>query len=572
MDTNVEENAWLEGKLGELSGAKLDLQKEETLLGRGSGCHIQIKDPKVSRSHASIQIQITGLTITDLNSASGTFINGKRVSSGVLKNGDIIQLGDSTFEVCFKQDAIPTMLEQEPPSAPPPAPLQQVSPPVIPPPVPPPPPPVMIPSQDAKSSWKPIATGCGVVLALAVCGIGAFLFYTNFIAYDEPLSDTTVAPDLTFDEIAADIDESELSAPSTEAPGDTPEETSDVQTVDEVAGDNGEVELVIRAYDEAADEDLNHLTGAAEWDKESSLPGYAYYSGTWIEGEPGVISSAWCADDKEMLDESYPHVRFELVLDGRDIPVYDLTYSLYEHESIGFVCARYFGVVEGLPAGEHIILDTLHFDAEVTDGQMMYGPGPEIAEFAIQVLPWISVSDSFDEASDDWTETQQTNFNLTQSDSKFIIEIFKEYFTAWSLYDDLILDDANILTSAVRASEGQGAYGIVFRYQDVNNFYYFRLDDDGYFEIGKRVEGEFIPLSGPTYSSAILQNGEYNKLALIVAGDIFHAYINFEDVATVIDSEFDKGQLGMMASTPLETTNFKAEFDYFSIDAEDKTR
>jgi len=570
MTTNIEENAWLEGTSGVLSGRKLEIQKPETLLGRGSGCHIQIKDPKVSRSHASLQVQVTGLIITDLDSASGTLVNGKRVSSSVLKDGDVIQLGDSTFEVCFKQDAIPTMLQPEPASAPPPAPPQGISAPATPPPVPPPPPPSVVPSQEKKASWKPIAIGCGVVLALAVCGIGAFLFYTNFIAYDEPLSDTTVAPEMTFDDISGDIDEPDLSPPSANTPTDTSEESSDAQPADEATGANDEVGLVIRAYDEATDADLSVLTGNTEWDKESSHPGYAYYLGTWSEGDPAVISSSWCADDIETLDESFPHVRFELALDGIDISVYDLTYTLYKDTTL--VCHQYKGVVEGLSAGEHIILDTLHFDAEVTDGQMMYGPGLDIAEFTIQVLPWISVLDSFEEVSGYWAETQQSNFNLTQDDSKFVIEIFKEYFTAWALYSDLVLDDAILLTSAVRASEGQGAYGIVFRYQDVNNFYYFWLDDDGYFEIGKRVDGEFIPLEGPTYSEAILRGGENNKLGLIAAGDIFHAYINFEDVATVIDNEFDKGQLGMMANTPLETTDFKAEFDYFSIDAEDKTR
>lgn len=69
MDTNTEEDAWLEGNRGVLSGKKLELQKGETLLGRGSNCNIQIKDPKVSRSHASLQVQITGLTITGPGSA-----------------------------------------------------------------------------------------------------------------------------------------------------------------------------------------------------------------------------------------------------------------------------------------------------------------------------------------------------------------------------------------------------------------------------------------------------------------------------------------------------------------------
>ena len=464
MTENIEENAWLEGVGGVLSGKKLDLQKGETILGRGSSCHIQIKDPKVSRSHASIKVEVTGLTITDLSSASGTFVNGKRVMSQVLKDGDLIKLGDTTIEVSFKQDAIPTMLEpepviEEPPSYQPPPPTPVVPPPVSPPPVIPPP--AMIIESETDSKVKPIVIGCGGLFVLALCAIGAYLIYTNLYAYEEPLREADLAPEVVFEDISGEVDEPDLTPPSTETPTDMSEETSEIQPVDEAAGENDEIGLVIRAYDEATDADLLTLTNNAEWDKESSLPGYAYYSGTWMEGEPAVISSGWCVDNKEILDESIPHVRFELALDGIDIPVYEFTSSLYEGDN--FVCQYYKGIVEGVSAGEHILLDTWHFDAEVTDGQMMYGPGPEIAEYVIQVLPRISVLDSFDEVTGDWEETQQSNFNLAQGDSSFTIEIFKEYFTAWSLYDDLMLDDANILTSAVRTSEGQGAYGIVFR-------------------------------------------------------------------------------------------------------------
>jgi len=578
MTYNIEENAWLQGVGGVLSGKKLDLQKGETILGRGSVCQIQIKDPKVSRSHASIKVEVTGLTITDLSSASGTFVNGKRVMSQVLKDGDLIKLGDTTIEVSFKQDAIPTMLEPEPvaerpPFYHPPPPTPVVPPPISPPPISPPPvipPPAMVMESETDSKVKPIVIGCGGLSVLALCAIGIFLIYTNLFAYEEPISEVDLAPEITFEDISGELDEPDLTPPSTETPIDTSDETSGIQPADEAAGENDEVKLVIRAYDDATDGDLFPLIGNAEWDKESSIPGYAYYSGTWNEGEAAVISSGWCADDKETLDENFPHIRFELVLDGIEIPVDNLTFALSEGE--GIVCQDYKGVVEGLSAGEHILMDTWHFDMEVSDGQMMYGPGKETAEFDIQVIPRISIIDNFEEITGDWTETQQSNFNLTQGDSRFTIEIFKENFTAWSLYDNLVFEDATILTSAMRASEGEGAYGIVFRYQDVNNFYYFRLDYDGNFEIGKRVEGEFIPVSGPTRSEKILQYGEYNNLGLIVAGEIFHAYINSEEVATVIDNTFDKGQLGMMASTSARTTNFKAEFEQFSIDVEDDSR
>ncbi len=570
MDVNIEENAWLEGTSGVLSGRKLELQKGETLLGRGSGCHIQIKDPKVSRSHASLQVGVTGLTITDLDSTSGTFVNGNRVTSSVLKDGDVIQLGDSTFDVCFKQDAFPTMSQPEPASVPPPAPPRNASVSAVPPPVPPPPPPVMIPSQDTKTSWKTTAIGCGGVLALAVCGTSAFLLYTNFIAYEEPRNETHAVTEMTFDEIAEEVDEPEPGPPPTMTPAPNQETADEIPVAEEGSAETEEGGLVIRSFSEETDSHLNPLTLDTELDAEKSSPVYGYYSGSWPEGEPAVINSTWCAIDKETLDENFPYVRMELTLDGVLIPLEDLTYSLISEPSL--VCHNYRGVIEGLPVGEHLLVSSSFFDTEINDGYATYGPGSDIVEYAIEVLPWISVLEPFDEPSGNWTETQQSNFNLKQGDSRFIIEIFKEYFTAWALYDDLVLVDATILTSAARASDGQGAYGIIFRYQDVNNFYYFRISDDGMFEIGKRVEGEYIPFQEPVFSGAILQNGAMNKLGLLVAGDTIQALINFEPVATIHDSTFGSGGVGLLATTPLGIDHFKAEFDYFSVDAEDKTR
>jgi hypothetical protein len=225
-------------------------------------------------------------------------------------------------------------------------------------------------------------------------------------------------------------------------------------------------------------------------------------------------------------------------------------------------------VVEGLQAGPHRLIETTYFDQTVSNGWEEFGPGADIAEFEIEVLPTISMLDRFESNSGNWDETEQTNYKLIHGDGTYTIEILNEAFMAWSIYDELSLSDVVLLTAARRSSPDQGYYGIIFGFQDVNNFYYFRVRDDGYFDIGKRVEGEFVDIQDETFTDRILQGQEINKLGLIIIGDNIQAFINLEPVATVTDPAYPGGQFGMLANTLQDAPYFQAEFDYYSVDAE----
>jgi len=99
-----------------------------------------------------------------------------------------------------------------------------------------------------------------------------------------------------------------------------------------------------------------------------------------------------------------------------------------------------------------------------------------------------TVEDDFNESSGKWDETVQQNFSQWTEGGSFHIQVHKENFVAWSIYHDLEVADILALTHAKRVSEVDGAYGLIFRYQDVSNFYYFMVDDNGYFVLGKRLE------------------------------------------------------------------------------------
>jgi pSer/pThr/pTyr-binding forkhead associated (FHA) protein len=56
-------------------------------------------DTQVSRRHAQVAPDALGLLVTDLNSTNGTFVNGQRVQSQVVRLGDILKIGATSFRV-----------------------------------------------------------------------------------------------------------------------------------------------------------------------------------------------------------------------------------------------------------------------------------------------------------------------------------------------------------------------------------------------------------------------------------------------------------------------------------------
>jgi hypothetical protein len=73
---------------------------DQMRLGREADNDLALPDQKVSLHHALIQRQGYVYKITDLNSDSGTYVNGKRITGPtLLKNGDIVLIGDTQLTI-----------------------------------------------------------------------------------------------------------------------------------------------------------------------------------------------------------------------------------------------------------------------------------------------------------------------------------------------------------------------------------------------------------------------------------------------------------------------------------------
>jgi hypothetical protein len=77
------------------SGERIALREQVVSVGRMPSSTIVLADPNVSRNHAEIRPRGTGWMLVDLNSTNGSRVNGVRVASQELHEGDVLQFGNT---------------------------------------------------------------------------------------------------------------------------------------------------------------------------------------------------------------------------------------------------------------------------------------------------------------------------------------------------------------------------------------------------------------------------------------------------------------------------------------------
>jgi pSer/pThr/pTyr-binding forkhead associated (FHA) protein len=93
---------------------EIELTQERTTLGRRPYNDIVIDNLAVSGEHAVLHLKDGQVTIEDLHSTNGTYVNGKAVKTEALQDQDLIEIG--RYKVQFEQGGI------TPPAIPPAAP------------------------------------------------------------------------------------------------------------------------------------------------------------------------------------------------------------------------------------------------------------------------------------------------------------------------------------------------------------------------------------------------------------------------------------------------------------------
>ena len=88
---------WLVGEGGALDGKAFHVAMRIVTIGRATTNFIQVDDPAVSRQQCQLKPHANGLEVVDMTSANSMFVNGKGVNLAVLRDGDMLQLGTTSF-------------------------------------------------------------------------------------------------------------------------------------------------------------------------------------------------------------------------------------------------------------------------------------------------------------------------------------------------------------------------------------------------------------------------------------------------------------------------------------------
>lgn len=107
--------AYLTILTGNRSGTNFPLEpSRETLLGRGTDCHISVPDPMCSRVHAIIT-QVDGQwQINDQKSRNGTMVNGQKIDTATLGDGHLVQIGSTEFKLTLSEDPATADTDDDP--------------------------------------------------------------------------------------------------------------------------------------------------------------------------------------------------------------------------------------------------------------------------------------------------------------------------------------------------------------------------------------------------------------------------------------------------------------------------
>src|SRR3954453_4149806 len=88
------------------------------IIGRAPTCDVPVFDPTISRRHAELVCDEENVTLRDLGSSNGTFVNGARVTEATLAVDDLIAFGKVAFRLESFVPSTPPMSMSAVPSAP----------------------------------------------------------------------------------------------------------------------------------------------------------------------------------------------------------------------------------------------------------------------------------------------------------------------------------------------------------------------------------------------------------------------------------------------------------------------
>ncbi|HQV94395.1 MAG TPA: serine/threonine-protein kinase [Anaerolineales bacterium] len=177
--------------------------------------------------------------------------------------------------------------------------------------------------------------------------------------------------------------------------------------------------------------------------------------------------------------------------------------------------------------------------------------------------PTVLFADDFSDPNSGWPTIENAQAKYSYQPDGYHILVYEVNSAPWAKTGRQD-SSASIYVDAAPVSNSNGFYGLLCRIQDNQNFYYFIVQNNGVFAIGKSNDGVLQPLAEWTASSAIHQGNQTNRLRADCFGNTLRFYANDVLLGTVSDTDFTTGYSGIIVNA-LDTQGFEVVFNNFQI-------
>ena len=194
---------------------------------------------------------------------------------------------------------------------------------------------------------------------------------------------------------------------------------------------------------------------------------------------------------------------------------------------------------------------------------------PESGNTAFPAFPpdLVQFQDDFSNPGSGWYTYQDSNGSADYSNGSFRIWVTTTDYLLWANPNQSLQNDISIYVDATKAGgPDDNKFGLICRYQDSDNFYYLFITSDGYAGISMFKNNEQIWLTGDALisSDAINQGAATNSIRADCASSTLTLYANNQQIASVTDSSFSGGDVGLIAKA-YSTPGVDVLFDNFMV-------
>lgn len=157
--------------------------------------------------------------------------------------------------------------------------------------------------------------------------------------------------------------------------------------------------------------------------------------------------------------------------------------------------------------------------------------------------------DDFSDSFGGWDDAFDTYTRKVYGNNRYQIEVNASNLVAWGLANRDVSDFEMEVEAKLEDGDDKNSYGLLFRFQDRDNFYRFDISGDGYFLLSKFADGEWTNLHDWTASDAINIDGSANILRIAAFGPDITTWVNGQELTSVTDDSLTHGNFGFFAGT-----------------------